>query len=399
MSGKSQIAVGVDAGSLLTRCVVCLVENEQLRFLGSSEVRSAGWSKGRIADEPAVSDCIRLAVTEAERSAGVVIESVVIGVGGSDVEGANSRGVYEFGWPREVEPEDLAYAVERASHVRLEDDRVLLHVFPQSFTVDGRAGFRKPLRAVCSRLEANVHVITGSMQEHRCLVGAVHQAHLAVEETVFEPVAAAYAAVMPDDRNRGVAVVNIGLHSTDLVIYDGDAVLLASSVPIFADHFVRDVAWIFKVSYEDASRLVRQYGCALLGLTADNSLIEVPAPEGRPPREAARRELNEILEARAEELFLYVRAELARVGMEQSLVEGVVLCGGGACLNGMCDMAERVLNCQARHGLVTGVEDWPDELENLDWTTVGGLAMYSARLKVRKPLKRRAPGLVGMVFR
>lgn len=399
MSSKAQIAAGLDAGSLFTRCVVCLVEDSQLRFLGYSAVKSVGWSKGRITDEAALSECLRDAVEEAEHNAQVSIDGAVVGVGGCDVQGANSRGIYEFGWPREVEPEDLAYAVERASHVRLEDDRVLVHVFPQSFTVDGRAGFRKPQRALCSRLEANVHVVTGSQQEHHCLISAMHQAHLAVEETVFEPIAAAYAAVLPDDRNRGVAVVDIGLHSTDLAVYDGEALLLASSIPVWADHFTRDIAWILKVSYEDAERLKQQYGCALLGLTADNSLIEVPSPEGRPPREATRKELNEILEARAEELFLYVRTELARVGMDQQLLEGVVLCGGGTLLNGMCDMAERILNCQARNGLVVGVEDWPAELENLAWTTAGGLAMYAARLKARKPMKRRAPGLVGLVFR
>ncbi len=104
------------------------------------------------------------------------------------------------------------------------------------------------------------------------------------------------------------------MHSTDLVVYDGDALLLASSIPVWADHLTRDIATIFKVTYEDAECLKQQYGCALLGLTADSSLIEVPSPEGRPPREARRSELNEILEARAEEMFLYVRAELQRVG-------------------------------------------------------------------------------------
>src|ERR1700676_4493476 len=125
----------------------------------------------------------------------------------------------------------------------------------------------------------------------------------------------------------------MGIQSSDLVIYDGDAMLLAASVPVWGDHLTRDIAAVFKVTYEDAECLKQQYGCALLGLTADSSLIEVPSPEGRPPREARRSELNEILEARAEELFHYVRAELQRVGMERSLLEGIVIAGGGALLN------------------------------------------------------------------
>ena len=177
--------------------------------------------------------------------------------------------------------EDLAYAVELAAEVRLERDRMLLHVLPQDFTLDGRAGFRKPHKGVCSRLEANVHIVTASFQEHQAVVAATHLAALAVEETVFEPMAAAYACLYPEERARGVALLDLGLHSTDLVIYDGDALLLASSIPVWADHLTRDIASIFKVTYEDAECLKQQYGCALLGLTADSSLIEVPSPEGR----------------------------------------------------------------------------------------------------------------------
>ena len=216
---------------------------------------------------------------------------------------------------------------------------------------------------------------------------------------MFEPLAAAYACLLQEERARGVALMDLGLHSADLVIYDGDAMLLANSIPVWSDHLTRDIASIFKVTYEDAECLKQQYGCALLGLTSDASLIEVPSAEGRPTREARRSELNEILEARAEELFLYVRAELQRVGMERSLLEGIVLVGGGALLNGMCDMAERVLNCQASNGLAKGIGDWPEELENPVWTTAAGLAMYSAKLKLHQPPRRRMSGLMGLVMR
>jgi cell division protein FtsA len=317
------------------------------------------------------------------------------------VHGAHSRGLYEFGRPREVDSADMAYAVELASEVRLERDRLVLHVEPQDFTLDGRAGYRKPHNGVCSRLEANVHVISASFQEHQAIVASVHLAHLAVEETVFEPMAAAYACLTQEIRARGVALLDMGLDSTDLVVYDGEALLLASSIPIWADHFTRDVASVFKVTYEDAECLKQQYGCALLGLTADSSLIEVPSPEGRPPREARRSDLNEILEARAEELFHYVRAELQRVGMERNLLEGIVLSGGGALLNGMCDMAERVLNCQAGNGLTTenDIGEWPEELKSPLWTTAAGLAMYSGKLKLHRPPRRRMGGLMGLVLR
>lgn len=395
----AQYAVGLDAGSAHTRCVICLVEDSRLRFLGSGEIESIGWTKSRIADQEAVSTCIRSAVAQAEAQAQCSVEALVTGIAGASVEGGNNRGVYEFGRPRQISPDDLAYAADRAARVRLESDELLLQVFPQDFTIDGRAGYRNPKGATCSRLEANVYIMTGSRLEHDNLLAAVQRAHYAVEETVFEPVAAAYAAILPEDRARGVALVDIGLQSTDFVVYDGDAVVLGASLAICGDHFTRDVAFGLTLTYEDADLVKREYGCAILGLTADNSLIEIPSPEGRDPREAPRKVLNDILDARAEQLFQLLRVELAKIGMEQGLLEGIVLTGGGAQLNGMCDMAERVLNFEARNGLPVGIENWPDELNNPCWTTAAGLAMYSARLKGKREWKPKAPGLVGLILR
>ncbi|MDZ4800345.1 MAG: cell division protein FtsA [Bryobacteraceae bacterium] len=396
---SARLAVGLDVGSSRTRCAVGILEDDQFRYIGHAEQPSAGWVKGRLSDAGAVSEVIRKTIAEVEKRAGISIDSATVGMGGATIEGSNTRGLYEFGRRRDIDSSDLTYAVELASKIRLQEDREVLQVAPQDFTVDGRAGFRNPRGVPCARLEANVHVITASRTEHQTLINAVHHAWIAVEDTMFEPAAAAYAAVLPEDRARGVAVIDIGAHSTDLVVYDGDAMLRASSVQVCGDFFTGDVAFGMTVSFEDAEALKREYGCAILGLTADSSLIEIPSQEGRAPREAPRRVLNDILEARAEELFLYVRNELARVGMDQHLMEGIILTGGGAMLNGMCDMAEKVVNCPARNGLPVGIAGWPDEINDAAWCVAAGLAMYSAKLKTRREFKRIVPGLVGLVLR
>lgn len=399
MPSKYRIAAGLDVGSSRTRCVVCAIEDLSVRLIGYGDVPSRGWQRGRIADQDAVSLAIREAIGEAENKSGEVVESVVAGLGGAAVDGLNSRGLYEFGRPREIVAGDLGYAVELAARLRLQDDRILLQVCPQDFTIDGRAGYRNPKGVTCSRLEANVHLITASAHDHQSLISAIHQAHVAVEETIFEPVAAAYAAIVQQDRARGVALIDIGANSSDVVVYDGEALLLAASLPISAEHFTKDVVHGLNVSYEDADKLKREYGCALLGLTADNTLIEIPTLDGRAAREASRKMLNIILEARAEDLFTRVQQLLVKVNMEQALLEGIVLTGGGSLLNGMCDMAERVLNCQCRNGLPIGIIDWPDEINDGSWTTAAGLSMYSARLKIRKDTKKKAPGFMGFVLR
>jgi cell division protein FtsA len=398
LSNKKKLASGLDLGSSSTRFVICSIEEQSVRYLGHGEAPVQAWSKGRITDADALVNSIRFALHQAEECANVSLESVLIGVGGT-VAGVNSRGLYEFGRRREIETDDLRFAIELAARHRIEEERQVLQICPQDFTLDGRAGYRNPKGILGSRLEANVHIVTFSLAEHHALVSAVHQSHLAVEESVFEGIAAAYASVLPEDRARGVALIDIGAQSTDVAVYDGDALLLATSIPLGGDHFTRDLSWLFKVSYDYAEGLKREFGSANSADALGTSLVELPTPEGRGIREAPRSQLNEVLEARAEELFEKIYEEILRVGMEQSLLEGAVLTGGGAMLPGMCDVAERILNCQARNGLPLGIEDWPKELDNPIWTTAAGLAMYSGRLKLKREWKRASAAVAGSAAR
>src|SRR5579875_2278259 len=284
VGNKAKLAVGLDLGSTSTRVVICVLEDDTLKFLGYGVAPVQAWSRSRLSDQEALAHSIRFALHEAELRAQVSPESAVIGVGGS-VSGVNSRGLYEFGRRREIEPDDLRYAVELGARVRLEDDRLVLQICPQDFTLDGRAGYRNPKGILCARLEANIHVVTASVQDHQALVAAMHQAHLAVEESIFEGIAAAYAAILPEDRARAVVLIDIGAQSTHLAVYDGDALLLAAAIPVAGDHLTRDVSWLLKVNYEDAEHLKRQYGCAVSGAGSDHSLIEIPSAEGRGMRE------------------------------------------------------------------------------------------------------------------
>ena len=397
MAAKPIYAAGLDVGSGKTRLVVCTLEDGRLRFLGASAVPSQGWLKGRIADQRAVTASILAALGEAEAAAGIAIESVVVGLGGPTIRGANSRGVLELGYVREIEQPDINRVVNRASHVQLQEDRMLLQLFPQDFVVDDHPGHRNPRKMLAARLEINVHIITCSVQEHNALVGAVNQAHLAVEETIFEALGACYAAVLPDERREGIAVIDIGAQSTQLVVYYGDALHLASTVRICGDHFTRDLAQGLCLGFEDAELVKLEYGAALSEPSPENVLVDLPTPGNREHRHSTRRFVNQIIEARAEELFRFVRSELARVGMDRALMGGVFLTGGAARLPDLCDVAERVLQCQARFGLPFGIQDWPETMNDPEWSTAAGLAMYSAKLKAQE--RRATAGWLGKLLK
>ena len=394
---KPIYAVGLDAGSRTTRFVVCLLEEGRIRFLGCSAVESQGWIKGRIADQTAVCQSILTALREAETNAGVSLESAVVGMGGSTLRGANGRGVVELGHVREIEQRDVNRVVDRASRVQLQEDRMILQMFPQDFVVDDHPGHRDPRNMLASRLEINVHLVTASVQEHNSLVGAVNQAHLMVEETVFEALASCYAAVLPEERREGIAVVDIGAHSTELVIYYGDSINLASTVRICGDHFTRDLAQALCISFEDAELVKLEFGSAVSDSCAENASVELPTPENRDHRQARRKFVNQVLEARSRELFRFVRAELARVGMERALMGGVFLTGSGAKLPDLCDIAEQELQCQTRFGLPFGIQHWPESMNDPEWSAAAGLAMYSAKLKVQAGQQR--DGWLGKILK
>jgi len=399
MAVKSMYAVGLDAGSRVTRIVICLLEEGRMRFLGCGAVESHGWVKGRIADQYAVAASVLAALREAEANAGASVESTVVGMGGQTVRGANGRGVIELGHVREIEQRDVNRVVDRASRVQLQEDRMVLQLFPQDFVVDDHPGHRDPRKMLASRLEINVHLVTSSVQEHNSLVGAVNQAHLMVEETVFEGLASCYAAVLPDERREGIAVIDIGSHSTELVVYYGDSMHLASTVRICGDHFTRDLAQGLCLSFEDAELIKMEFGSALAEHSPENVLVELPTPEAREHRHAQRRFVNQILEARATELFRFVRGELARVGMDRALMGGAFLTGGGAKLPDLCDVAERELQCQTRFGLALGIQDWPAALNDPEWSTAAGLAMYSGKLKAQLENRRESAGWLGKILR
>ena len=399
MAAKPIYAVGLDTGGRQTRIVICALEDGRVRFLGCAAVESQGWVRGRINNQRAVTESILTVLREAEAVAGVSVESAAVGMGGPNVRGANARGVVELGHVREIEQRDVNRVVDRASRVQLQEDRMILQMFPQDFVVDDHPGHRDPRKMLGSRLEINVHLLTASIQEHNALVGAVNQAHLLVEETVFEALASCYAAVLPEERREGIAVVDIGSQSTELVVYYGDAIHLASTLRICGDHFTRDLAQGLCLSFEDAELVKLEFGSAVAELSPENAFVELPTEEGREPRRAPRRFVNQILEARARELFRFVRAELSRVGMEHALLGGVFLTGGAAKLPDLCDVAEQELQCRTRYGLAFGIQHWPEALNDPEWSTAAGLAMYAAKIKSQPEYQREAAGWLGRILR
>lgn len=374
------------------------MDGSRVHFLGAGTVDSAGWEKSRIIDQTAVSRCILKTVQQAEKMAGVQIETITASFGGLTSRGANTRSRSEFGRPREITQADVNRSMKNALRVALADDRMVLQLLPQDFVVDDHPGHRDPRKMLGSVLEANAHVIMASVMEHNALVGAINQSHLLVDETVYDAFAAAYSAGLPEPRAEGVAVLDIGSQSSELVVYFGTALQLASTIGLSGDHFTNDIAHFLRISFPDAQDIKEQFGSVVPESTTEKSIVELPLRDGQGVREGSRYRINQVLQARAHQLFALVERELARVGMECALTGGLVLTGGGALLHGLVDMAEQQLRCPAWLGLPRNIVGWPDDLNDPAWTTAAGLAKYSGRLRTMVDLERQSIGLLGRIL-
>src|SRR6476469_6214772 len=206
MAAKVIKASGIDIGSRKTRCAACIVEDGRIELKGYAQIDSIGWANGTIADQSAVTECAHWVLREVERVSGLQLNDVVVGVGGPTVRGHNARGHLHLGRPREITQRDVNKVVTNAVRVQLPEDRMVLQLCQQDFMVDDHPGHRDPRNMIGTELELNVHLVTASIQEHATLITAVHQAHMAVEETVFEAMAACQAAVLPQERRDGIAV-------------------------------------------------------------------------------------------------------------------------------------------------------------------------------------------------
>ncbi len=398
MNHKPFIAAGIDTGASHTRCVLCRMDGSRVHFLGAGTTESRGWEKSRIVDQQAISRCVLKVVQQAEGMAGQQIETITAGFGGLTARGANTRSRSDFGRPREIEQGDVNRSMKSALRVALAEDRMVLQLLPQDFVVDDHPGHRDPRKMLGSVLEANAHVIMVSTMEHNALVGAINQSHLSVDETVFDAFAACYAAGLPEGRAEGVALLDIGAQSSELVVYFGNALQLAATIGLSGDHFTSDIAHFLRVSFSDAQEIKEQFGSVVPESTTDKSVLELPSREGQGMREASRWRINEVLQARAHQLFALVERELARVGMECALTGGLVLTGGGSLLHGLVEMAEHELRCPAWRGLPRGIVGWPDDLNDPSWATAAGLAKYSARLRTQVDLDRQSIGLLGRIL-
>lgn len=399
MASRERYVVGLDIGTSKIAAIVGeMMDDGSLEIIGIGVSESKGIRRGAVVNLEAAVDSIKRAVDEAELMAGVEVDTVRIAISGPHIKGFNSRGVIAVaGKNREITRDDVRRAIDAAKAVALPSGREILHVLPQDFVVDDQDGIGAPVGMTGARLEVNVHIVTGGTTATQNVVACVNRAGLSVVDTVIAQLAASEAVLTPDEKELGVALVDIGGGTTDLAIFERGSLWHTGVIGIGGDHFTNDMAVGLRTPIPDAEKLKRKCGCALSSIVDEDETIEVASVGGRKPRFMARRVLSEILQPRAEEIFHQVWDEIRRAGHEKSLNSGIVLTGGGAILEGMPEIAEQIFDLPVRRGLPVGVGGLADHVGNPEFATAVGLVLYAQRNHIVEGGRMVGAGAFGRV--
>ena len=380
-----RIVAGLDIGSSRTRAIVAEVVGEfpkhpNIKVLGVGQARTAGLRRGLVADIEETTRSITKALHDAERMAGVAVESVYAGIAGEHVQAMTSSGVVAVNG-EEVTRADVERANEVARTQAIPADRELLHAIPQEYRVDKNDGIRDPVGMIGMRLETEMYLVTIGSSPAMNLRKAVERAGYRVRDLVLEPLASSLSVLTEDEKELGVALVEMGAGTTDLAVFHEGKIRYLGTVGFGGNSVTNDIVHGLGVTQNDAERLKEQHGCAFEPLLAhSHDVIPLPSTVAQGDRQLPRELLAHIIHQRMDEIFGLVNQEIAGAGYEGRLSAGVVLTGGAAAIEGVVDLAASVFGTGVRVGSpAESVGGLSDAVESPTFATVVGLALFGAQ--------------------
>jgi len=383
-NNKENLIVGLDIGTTKICAIVGNLTGEGLDIVGIGTSPSRGLRKGVVINIESTVESIQKALQEAELMAGCEIKSVFAGIAGGHIKGFNSQGVIAVK-NREVTKEDIDRVIDAAKALAIPMDREVIHVLPQEFIIDDQDGIKEPLGMSGVRLEAKVHIVTGAVASAQNIIKSCNRGNVNVADIVLEQLASSEAVLSADEKELGVAMVDIGGGTTDIAIYLDGAIKHTAVLSLGGNHLTNDIAVGLRTPMAEAEKIKKQYGCCMTSMVGKDESIEVPSVGGREPRVLSRQLLAEILEPRVEEIFTLVNREIIRSGYEDFIASGVVITGGSSILPGMPEMAEQIFNLPVRRGVPQDIGGLTDVVNSPIYATGVGLVKYGSRnLKAHK---------------
>jgi cell division protein FtsA len=398
MGKKENVVVGLDIGTTKTCTIVGEVKESGLDIIGVGSHPSEGLRKGVVVNIENTVESIKRAAEEAERISGCEIRSVYVGIAGGHIRGQNSLGIVAVKG-REVNEDDVERAIDAAKAIAIPIDRQILHTLPQYYVVDEQDGIRDPVGMSGVRLEAKVHIVTGAVTSIQNVVKSVNRVGLDINEIVLEQIAYSEAVLSDDEKDLGVALIDIGGGTTDIAIFSEGSIKHTAILPVGGNYVTSDIATGLRTPMAEAEKIKIRYGCAYLPMIPKDEAIEVPSVGGREPREVSRQILGRIIEPRMEEILMMAYKEITKSGCEDILAAGVVLTGGTSILEGVPELAEQIFNMPVRRGCPIGIGGLTDVVNSPLYATGVGLVVYGSRNIAREKLSRAEGNFISRMFR
>jgi cell division protein FtsA len=375
---RENLIVGLDIGTTKICAIVGNVTEDGVDIVGIGSSPSRGLRKGVVINIETTVASIKKAIEEAELMAGCEIKSVYAGIAGGHIKGFNSQGVIAIK-NREVTSDDIRRVIDAAKAIAIPMDREVIHILPQEFIIDDQDGIREPLGMSGVRLEAKVHIVTGAVASAQNIIKSCNRAGLDVADIVLEQLASSEAVISAEEKEIGVALVDIGGGTTDIALFVDGAIKHTSVLSLGGNHLTNDIAVGLRTPMAEAEKIKQKYGCCFASMVGKDETIEVPSVGGRKPRVLSRQLLAEILEPRMEEIFTLVNREIMKSGYEDRIASGVVITGGTSILEGSAELAEQVFNLPVRRGLPQDIGGLVDVVNSPVYATGVGLVIYGSK--------------------
>ena len=371
---------GLDIGTTKVCAVIGeLNENGALEITGVGTCPSTGLRKGVVVNIEATLRSVSKAIEAAEMMSGREIHEAWTGIGGSHIDGINSRGVVAVTGKnretREIGSDDIKRVMEAARAVLIPMDRHLLEVIPQNYIVDDQRNIQDPLNMIGVRLEAEVHIITCSTTGAQNLIKCVNRAGFKVKDLILQTLAAGRAVLTPEEKELGVAVVDLGGGTTNMLVYSGGAPYSIHTIPAGGTQVTSDISIIRNLSFETAEKIKLDAGCCWELFLEDDDEIIVPGVAGRAPQAIPKSQILAVIRPRMEETFKLVKEKLDKLSFSRPLGGGVVLTGGGAQLLGAAELATHVFNLPVRVGVPLPVGGLVEDYRSPAFATAIGLVL------------------------
>ncbi len=397
-----EIIVGLDIGTTKVCAIVASAESTddtnaapgepakhgRINILGIGRSPSDGLTRGVVTNIDKTVRSIQTAVADAESQSGVKITSVTVGIAGDHIQSFQSRGVIAISGPeKEITQADVDRLIEDTKRVALPADRKIIHVIPQEFIIDGQDGVYDPVGMSGVRMEANVHIITGLITAAQNIYKCIQRAGLEVSDMVLEPLASSYSVLDEEEKEVGVALLDIGGGTTDLAVFEEKTIRHTAVIGIAGKKVTDDIRKGLGILGEQAEKLKIEHGFAYQPSIIDNEAIVLPGISGRAPIELDKQLLCQIIQPRMEEILEIAAMEIKRSGYSKHLSAGVVLTGGGSLIKGTAELAREVLGMTTKIGIPSGYyAGLVREIENPIYATGVGLVLHTLRNKDRSTL-------------